>query len=98
MSYFLSGFIQRLFIRYLSFTQQPQNECISLYIGKSSKEIINLHKNCIVDNHFRLIEIRLDNATLTCEMYQDVCMDARLFKDKGQLFEPTFFESNQLKN
>jgi len=98
MSNYLSGFIQRIFVRYFSITKPPQSECISFYIGKSSKEIINLHKNSIVDNQFSLIEIRLDNATLTCEMYQDVCVDARLFRDKELICDPVLFKSNQLKN
>jgi len=98
MSYFLSGFIQRLFVRYLSSTKPPQNECIFFYIGKPSKEILNLHKDCTINKQLPLIEIRLSNGTLTCEMYKGICIDARLFRDKEPLFESTFSESNQLKN
>lgn len=98
MSNYLHGFIQRIFVRYFSITKPPQSECISFYIGKSSREIINLHKDCIVNNQFSLIEIRLDNATLACEMNQDVCIDARLFRDKELICESVLFESNQLKN
>jgi len=96
--YSISGFIQWLFLRYLSSTKSPQNECVSSYIGKSSKEITDIHKHCRINEQLSLIEIRLSNGTLTCDMYKDVCIDARLFNDKGQLFEPVLFESNQLKN
>lgn len=98
MSKFLSGFIQRIFIRYFSFTKPPQNECIAFYIGKTTEQITKAHDNCIVDNLSSIIEIRLTDATLTCEMYKDICIDARLFRDKDFICEPVFFESTQLKN
>ena len=98
MSHFLSGFIHRMIVRYLSFTKSPQNECISFYIGKTTKEIKKLHKDCLIENSSSIIEIRLKDATLSCEIYKDVCTDARLFRDEELVCEPVFFESNQLKN
>lgn len=98
MSHFLSSFIERIFIRYLSFTKPPQNEFVSYYIGKTTEQIIQAHKDCIVDNLSSIIEVRLTDATLTCEMYKDICIDARLFRDKELTCEPIFFESNQPKN
>lgn len=86
MSHFLSGFIHRLFIRYFS-TKPPQNECVSYYIGKTTKEIICLHKDAIVNKQLSIIEIRLMDATLTCDIYKDICTDARLFRDKESLFD-----------
>jgi len=97
MSYF-SGFIRRLFLRYLSSTKPPQNEYVSFYIGKSSKEILVLHKGCTVNKQLSLIEIRLSDSTITCEIYKDICVDARLFRDKDKLFESKFYESNHMKN
>lgn len=98
MSKLFTGLIQRIFIRYFSFTKPPQNKCISFYIGKTTEEIIRLHKDCFIENLSSLIEIRLTDATLTCDMYKDVCIDARLFRDEEFICEPIFFESNQLKN
>ncbi|HCO68221.1 MAG TPA: hypothetical protein DIT04_10770, partial [Dysgonomonas sp.] len=84
MSYFYSAFIQRLFARYFN-TKPTQNERVPSYIGKTSEEIILLHKDCMVDKESSLIEIRLTEATLTCEMYNNICIDARLFRDKDLL-------------
>ncbi|MDU1906634.1 MAG: hypothetical protein E6772_17855 [Dysgonomonas sp.] len=98
MSKLFTGLIQRIFIRYFSFTKPPQNECISFYIGKTTEEIIRLHKDCLIENSSSLIEIRLTDATLTCEIHKDVCIDARLFRDEELVCEFVFFESNQLKN
>ena len=98
MSHFLSSFIERIFIRYLSSAKPPQNEFVSFYIGKTTNEIINLHEDYIVDNLSSIIEIRLSDSTLTCEMYKDICIDARLFRDKESLCKEMFFDSNHLKN
>lgn len=98
MSHFLSGFIHRMIVRYLSFTKPPQNEYMSFYIGKTTEEIKQLHKDCLVENSSSIIEIRLKDATLSCEIYKDVCTDARLFRDKEILCKSMFFESNNLKN
>ncbi len=81
MSYFFSGFIHRLIVRYFT-TKPTQNEYVSYYVGKTTKEIISLHKNAIVNKQLSTIEIRLIDATLTCDIYKDVCTDARLFRDK----------------
>lgn len=97
MSHFLSGFIHRLFVRYFT-TKPPQNESVSFYIGKTTEEIISLHQDAVVNKQLSTIEIRLIDATLACDMYKDVCIDARLFRDKKLICESPFCESNQLKN
>jgi len=97
MSYFLSGFLHRLFVRYFSNTKPPQNELIPFYIGKSSKEIIKLHKDCVFNKQLSTIEIRMKESTLTCDIYRGICIDARLFRDKNSICESGFF-SVHLKN
>lgn len=97
MSYFLSGFIHRLILRYFS-TKPPQNESVPFYIGKTTEEIIQLHKDYSMDISCSIIEIRMKNATLTCDMYKGICIDARLFRDKDSVCEAVLSGSVHPKN
>lgn len=79
--------MSKLLLPNFSFPNLPDNIPVPCYIGKTTKHIIEtnpIHKLSYIDKNDtdRLtIEIRLKDASLTCILYKDICIDARLFSD-----------------